>query len=51
LGDSSLQNVLEETIKKNKLKEEKEILKILDSIRIDLTPKEKYLLKKNRKEV
>ncbi|MDQ3193705.1 MAG: DEAD/DEAH box helicase, partial [Bacteroidota bacterium] len=51
LGDCSLQKVLEKTIEKNNLKQEKEILKILDSIKIDLTPSKKYIFKKYRNEI
>ena len=38
-------------INANKLKDEHEIIKILDLIRIDLTPKKKNLLQKNKPEV
>lgn len=51
LGDGSLQKVLEKTIEKNNLTEEKEILNIIDSIKIDLTPQRKYILTKYKKEV
>ena len=51
LGDGSLQKVLEKTIEKNNLTEEKEILNIIDSIKIDLTPQKKYILAKYRNEI
>ncbi len=51
LGDSGLQMIFEKLINANKLKDEHEIIKILDSIRIDLTPKKKNLLQKNKPEV
>lgn len=51
LGDGSLQKVLEKTIEKNNLKEEQEILEILDSIKIDLTPTKKFILSKYKNEV
>lgn len=51
LGDGSLQKVLEKTIEKNNLKQEQEILDIIDKIRIDLTPQLKYILTKYRKEL
>ena len=51
LGDGSLQKVLEKTIEKNNLTEEKEILNIIDSIKIDLTPQNKYIMTKYKKEV
>jgi superfamily II DNA or RNA helicase len=51
LGDGSLQKVLEKTIEKNNLTEEKEIFKIIDSIKIDLTPNKKYILKKHKIEI
>lgn len=51
LGDSGLQKIFEKLINANKLKDEHEIMKILDSIRIDLTPKKKNLLQKNKPEV
>lgn len=51
LGDGSLQKVFEKTIEKNNLTEEKEILNIIDSIKIDLTPQRKYILTKYKKEV
>jgi superfamily II DNA or RNA helicase len=51
LGDGSLQKILEKTIEKNNLAEEKEILKIIDSIKIDLTPSKKYILPKYKNEI
>lgn len=51
LGDSGLQKIFEKLIKVNKLKDEHEIIKILNSIKIDLTPRKKNLLQKNRREV
>lgn len=51
LGDGSLQKVLEKTIEKNNLTAEKEILKIIDSIKIDLTPHKKYILAKYKNEI
>lgn len=51
LGDSSLQKVLERTIEKNNLNEEKAILKIIDQIKIDLTPHRKYILAKYQNEI
>lgn len=51
LGDGSLQKVLEKTIEKNNLKEEQEILDIIDTIRIDLTPHKKYILAKYKNEI
>lgn len=51
LGDGSLQKVLEKTIEKNNLKEEQEILDIIDTIRIDLTPHKKFILAKYKNEI
>lgn len=51
LGDGSLQKVLEKTIEKNNLKQEQEILDIIDKIRIDLTPHKKYILAKYKNEL
>lgn len=51
LGDGSLQRVLEKTIEKNNLKQEQEILDIIDKIRIDLTPNRKYILAKYKNEI
>lgn len=51
LGDGSLQKVLEKTIEKNNLKQEQEILDIIDKIRIDLTPHRKYILTKYKNEI
>jgi superfamily II DNA or RNA helicase len=51
LGDGSLQKVLEKTIEKNNLTEEKEILNIINSIKIDLTPHKKYILAKYKNEI
>lgn len=51
LGDSGLQKIFEKLINANKLKDEHEIIKILNSIRIDLTPRKKNLLQKNKSEV
>lgn len=51
LGDSGLQKIFEKLINANKLKDEHEIMKILNSIKIDLTPKKKNLLQKNKPEV
>ncbi|MEZ5045811.1 MAG: DEAD/DEAH box helicase [Chitinophagaceae bacterium] len=51
LGDGSLQRVLEKTIEKNNLKQEQEILDIIDKIRIDLTPNRKYILEKYKNEI
>lgn len=51
LGDGSLQRVLEKTIEKNNLRQEQEILDIIDKIRIDLTPQRKYILAKYKNEI
>jgi superfamily II DNA or RNA helicase len=51
LGDGSLQELLEETIKKNNLKKEDKLIKLIDSIKIDLTPHKKYILRKYRNEI
>ena len=51
LGDGSLQRVLEKTIEKNNLKQEQEMLDIIDKIRIDLTPHRKYILAKYKNEI
>jgi SNF2 family DNA or RNA helicase len=51
LGDGSLQKVLEKTIERNNLKEEDAILKIIDTIKIDLVPNKKYILLKYKNEI
>lgn len=51
LGDGSLQKVLEKTIEKNNLKQEQEMIDIIDKIRIDLTPHRKYILAKYKNEI
>lgn len=51
LGDGSLQRVLEKTIEKNNLKQEQEMLDIIDKIRIDLTPHKKFILTKYKNEI
>jgi len=52
LGDGTLQKVLEKTIEKNNLKDEKEILEtLIKGIKINLTPQKKYILEKYQNEV
>jgi SNF2 family DNA or RNA helicase len=51
LGDGSLQKVLEKTIEKNNLNQEDSILRIIDTIKIDLTPNKKFILKKYKNEI
>jgi hypothetical protein len=51
LGDGSLQKVLEKTLEKNNLTKENEIIEMLKSIKIDLTPNKRYLLTKYKTEI
>ena len=51
LGDGTLDKVLKKTIEKNNIKKEDEIFKIIESIKIDLTPHKKYILAKYKNEI
>jgi superfamily II DNA or RNA helicase len=51
LGDGALDQVLMKTIEKNNIKEEDEIFKIMESIKIDLSPHKKFILSKYKKEL
>lgn len=51
LGDGSLQVLLEKTIRLNNLSREDELLNLINSISIDLTPKKGNILKKYHKEI
>ncbi len=51
LGDDSLQKVLEKTLEKNNLTKKNEIIEILKSIKIILTPHKKYILAKYKNEI
>lgn len=51
LGDDSIHRLLERALSKSDLKDKEALIKIIESIKIDLTPKKKYLFKKYWKEV
>jgi len=51
LGDDNIHKLLDKALSKSDLKDKEALIKMIESIKIDLTPQKKYLFKKYWKEV